>query len=420
MKASVRGSLALAALLGLALRLVFALAYWTNQPLTRDEREYLSLARSVAAGRGFVYDEAGQAGPADPFGRAPGYPVFLALTGGGARVTDSVPVSVKIAQSLVGAFGVVLVGVIASSLAGARAGRVAALIAACYPPLVWVAAYGFSEAIAWPLGLLAAWQFDRAAGESADDEAPRRYWLAGLACGVFAGLTALVRPASLFFLFVAGAWLVWRRRLALAVSLAIGACVAIGPWTIRNGVHYGRPVLIATEGGVTFWTGNHALARGEGDLAANPDLKRAQQTLRARYPDLSEEQMEPVYYREALAWIVAHPIDSLMLEGRKLFYLIVPAGPSYRVHSTRYFAASVVSYGLLLPVAIAGLWRLGSRAGRTPGVWLLGVSAIVVCLVFFPQERFRIPAIDPVLIIAAGSAFFGPASARTKPSVAAV
>ena len=35
-----------------------ALLYWIDKPLTHDEREYLALARSVAAGRGFVYDDA--------------------------------------------------------------------------------------------------------------------------------------------------------------------------------------------------------------------------------------------------------------------------------------------------------------------------------------------------------------------------
>ena len=42
--------IAAAALVGFALRLAFGLVYWTHQPLTRDEREYLSLARSLAAG----------------------------------------------------------------------------------------------------------------------------------------------------------------------------------------------------------------------------------------------------------------------------------------------------------------------------------------------------------------------------------
>jgi hypothetical protein len=33
----------------------------------------------------------------------------------------------------------------------------------------------------------------------------------------------------------------------------------------------------------------------------------------------------------------------------------------------------------------------------------MAASAIAVCLVFFPQERFRIPTIDPTLLICAGA-----------------
>ena len=87
--------LAAAVAVGLALRLAFALGYWTHEPLTRDEREYLSLARSLAAGRGLVYDDAMLSGPVQPFGRAPGYPAFLALVGGGTSSRDDVPASVN-------------------------------------------------------------------------------------------------------------------------------------------------------------------------------------------------------------------------------------------------------------------------------------------------------------------------------------
>ena len=44
-----------AALVGVVLRLAFGLGYWIDRPLTRDELEYLSLARSLAAGVGFVH-----------------------------------------------------------------------------------------------------------------------------------------------------------------------------------------------------------------------------------------------------------------------------------------------------------------------------------------------------------------------------
>jgi len=53
----------------------------------------------------------------------------------------------------------------------------------------------------------------------------------------------------------------------------------LAPWTLRNAREYGRFVLVASEGGVTFWTGNPPLAIGEGDMAANPVIKRANAAL---------------------------------------------------------------------------------------------------------------------------------------------
>ena len=395
-----RSLLLAASALGLVVRLAFGLGYWIDQPLTRDEREYLSLARGLAAGRGFVYDAEVLSGSQDPFGRAPGYPAFLALVGGGRAVTPSVPASVKITQAIVGAAGVFLVGLLAARLAGPRAGTIGAFGAAIYPPLVWVSAYAWSEAIAWPLGLLIVWSFDRAVWPGAPNA-----WRHAAVAGALTGVAILIRPSTLLFLPFALGWLAWRRRFTLAIAIGAAAAVVVIPWSVRNTIEYGRFVAVATEGGVTFWTGNHPRARGEGDLAANPHLKLESRALRRQHPELSEEAMEPVYYREALGWIRSHPIDWLRLEVRKVFYLIVPIGPSYTLHSTRYYGASVISYGLALPLAVAGCIRLGRRRSRTPGLWLLAGSAIATCLIFFPQERFRIPVIDPTLIICASAAF---------------
>jgi 4-amino-4-deoxy-L-arabinose transferase-like glycosyltransferase len=245
-------------------------------------------------------------------------------------------------------------------------------------------------------GLAVAWLFDRAAREP-------RGLASGVACGVLGGVAVLIRPAMILFFPLAAAWLLLRRRPALVAALAAGSLLVVTPWTARNYRHYGRFVLVASEGGVTFWTGNNALARGEGDLAANPDIRRAQIALRAEYPDLSEEEMEPIYYREALAWIRSHPVEWAVLEARKPLYLVVPIGPSYTLHSRLYLVTSWISYGVLLPFALAGGARLGTRRGRSPGLWLLVGSAVAVCLVFFAQERFRIPVIDPALAICAGA-----------------
>jgi hypothetical protein len=381
---------------GFLLRLTFALAYWTGQPLTHDEREYLALARSVARGEGFVYpaDEPAT-GTAQRFGRAPGYPLFLAMLHV-TEVVETVPARVKIAQSLIGAVGVWLIAMIAGRAAGPGGAVTAAAIAAVYPPLVFMPAYALSETLYSTVALAGAWVL----GPMAVTVPNRRTVTVTVLAALLTGLAILVRPAMLFFVPFAAGWMIWKREARLAAIFALVTLASIAPWTMRNARVYGRFVLVASEGGVTFWTGNNPFARGEGDLAANPDMKRAELELRNRYASLSPEQREPLYYREAFSWIRSHPLDWTVLLARKAFFTIVPAGPSYTLHSTKYVLASAGAYLLLLPPALVGGWRIGRD--RAPiALWLMVASTIFASLVFFPQERFRIPVIDPALIVSA-------------------
>lgn len=394
-------------LVGLALRLAFALFYWVNQPLTHDEREYLALGRSVARGEGFQYpaDEP-RPGTAQQFGRAPGYPLFLATL----RVMEPqehAPRRVKIAQAVVGALVIALIAAIAGRAAGPHAGVVAAAIAAVYPPLVWMPAYVLSETLFSALALGAALVLQPpASARQGAARAPRSMGdprVSLVAGAVLTGLAILTRPSLIFFLPFAAVWLWKTRRLADAAIFLLLAALSVAPWTIRNHQVYGRWIAVASEGGVTFWTGNHPLAVGDGDLAANPAIKRAELAFRAAHPGLSAEALEPLYYHDALAWIRSDPAAWLQLLARKAFYTVVPAGPSYAVHSTKYVVASVVPYLLVLAAAVAGAWgwrTSGRSAGPVP-LWLMAASTVVAGLVFFPQERFRIPVIDPALIVTA-------------------
>lgn len=405
-----------ALILGFLLRAGFGLLYWVDKPLTHDEQEYLMLGRNLAAGNGLTYD-ADSAHQSERFGRAPLYPVFLAgvirIAGGETtresggterpgtlRGTRSLLTSVKTAQAVVGTIGIWLIGLLAATSGGRSAGSAAVWIAAVYPPLVWICAYALSEALYSTLALAGALLLG-AAIDSTRWNGVRRLHLFVLAAGIISGLAALTRPAGVCFVLVAAGWLLIRRHLGWFIIFILGAAVAIGPWTARNLREHGRFVLIASEGGVTFWTGNHPLARGEGDLAANPDIKRAHLAFRQAHPSMSPEQLEPVYYAEALRYIGANPVDWLILTLKKFFYLWVPMGPSYRLHSPRYFWTSVLSYGIVFPLALLGFLRIRRLRVQPRAMWLLAGSAILVCLVFFPQERFRIPVIDPALIACA-------------------
>lgn len=374
-------------LLGLALRLLFSLGYWVGKPLTADELEYLSLARHVAAGDGLVYDDDGH----EHFGRAPGYPIFLAAI---VSLSDS-PRAIRAVQSLVGTIAVWLIALLAAGAAGPRAGLVAAAIAAVYAPLVWMPAYVLSEALFSTMILACVWLLGRALERSS---------LAAFALtGVAIGLTALVRPAALPFLAVLGLVLLLRGRVLPAAALGVGAALVVAPWAAWKTHQSGRPILIASEGGITFWTGNHPLAVGEGDMAANPAIKAANAALREAHPGLSPDALEPVYYQEAKEFIRREPLRWLSLLPRKLFYLWVPVGPSYAYHSGLYGTVNRGAYLLLLPFAVAGFFRLRQLRAPAMPLWVLAGSTVLTCVVFFPQDRYRVPAIDPVMIVCAAT-----------------
>ena len=397
---STRGAVLLAVAVGLGFRLAFGLGYWVDQPLTHDEAEYLELAGNVAAGRGFAYDAQGVGGvPRERFGRAPVYPFFLAaaglVTGGSLPLT-----AIKIAQAAVGALTIWIIAAIATRAAGARAGVLAAWGAALYPPLVWMPAYVLSETLYSALALANVLVADRALGTPRSSRSQRRTLLA---CGLLGGLCALTRPGHLFFLLLMGLYLLARWRFQAAVAFALGAILVVGPWTARNYREHGRFVLIASSGGINFWIGNHPLAIGDGDLAANPAIKRDNVRLRSEHPGLTPEELAAVYYREAVEGITADPLRWGSLVARKVFYLFVPVGPSYTLHSARYLGASLAAYGLLLPLAIGGAAVLAHRGRWPTALGLLIGSAILGGLVFFPQERYRLPVIDPAALVLAAS-----------------
>jgi 4-amino-4-deoxy-L-arabinose transferase-like glycosyltransferase len=415
--------LAAAVLVGLVLRLAFGLIYWVDKPLTLDEQEYLLLARNLASGRGFAYPAvSGEAEVGIHFERPPAYPALIAValvaTGhpwatAASHPTDPVPMprsssevprAVIAVQACLGALGVWLVGLIASRAAGPRAGVLAASIAAVHPPLVWISGYVLNETLYSMLALLVAWLLMRTAADSRGPARPRMERVGfTLLAGAVAGVAALTKEGMLLFVPLAGLWLLARRDVAMAAALAAGVSIVLLPWVARNQAVHGRFVLTAAHGGVTFWTGNNPLARGEGDLAANPEMKRARNALEAGHPGLTAQEMDGVYYGDALAFIKTRPLQWLALEAKKFFYTVVPIGPSYLLHSLKYRLGSWIPYGLLLPFAIGGVIRLGRRAAVLWPVLLMVTSVVLMDLVFFPQERFRIPVIDPVLIVCAAA-----------------
>ena len=223
--------LLLSAALKVSLALVFA-----DLPPRYDETEFLAFGRAVAAGHAPV------------IWRAPGYQAFLAL---GLRLGG--PGAARVLQALVSVLTTWLVWRFARRHFGERIALGTAAFLAFYPSWVAYSHLFWAETLFLPFLVFA---FDRTllAGESGDGRA-------ALAGGVALGLAALVRSTALVMAGVSVLWLLARRgpRSARSALLLAGAAfVVIAPWSATVSSRAGRLVIVDTNSGYNFWSGNNA------------------------------------------------------------------------------------------------------------------------------------------------------------------
>jgi 4-amino-4-deoxy-L-arabinose transferase-like glycosyltransferase len=246
--------LALIALVGLGAR-----AYVVAKPVANpadDSHAYYALSKAL-------YEEGSFGGPSfrDPSDWSPGAPLLYAASfyaTGGAREGTA-----RIVEALLGVAAILVVFLLGERLGGRRAGLMAALAVAVYPPFIHSTGELMSEPpaiLTLPAAVLAfLW-----AGE-------RERLRAWLLPGLLFGLTAMFRPE---YLFVGAAFVVlaairvgmvrgWRPGLAGAGLLVLALLLPIVPWTIRNVDVLGRVVPISTGSGKALYVGTFLPADGE-------------------------------------------------------------------------------------------------------------------------------------------------------------
>ena len=237
------------ALIGIAVRLLFAVAVAPDLPLPGDAQVYREMAHNLAEGRGLSTVAVNSPTLQPSAEHPPGFPSLLALLD---LVGLDEPAGQRAALAVVAALGVLLVGLVAQRVAGRTAGQVAAAIAAVHP--LWVQSPGviMSETVHLvlvPAVLLGGlWLVDHPTARAA------------LAFGCLVGVAALVRPEALGLAAVVGVPAVWSRprwreggRLVLLVG--VGVLLVVTPWLVRNERELDA-VVMATNSGKTLLGSN--------------------------------------------------------------------------------------------------------------------------------------------------------------------
>ena len=348
-----------------------------------------------------------------PYLLSPLYPIFLSLFPSMRLEPPLNPaIDVRLVQAAIGAITCAMASLTAARLAGSRAGWIAGVACALYPPLIYLdgeVLVSCLQALALTTGLalLVTAGRDR-------DLAP---W--SIAAGVAFGAASALRPTALVplaaLVLAELAVREGRRSARFLLGLVAGAALVIAPFAIHN-VRAGEPLLLTAGGGFNFWVGNHAAAPGIFAAPAGYDVQwdPVGHSLAERQSgrELTYSEASRFFFAEARADIAENPGPWLARLGHKLWLFVHPdeipqMGAGFAAHRERAWplrapldARWVFLFAALCPLAV--VLRDGRRAlapYRFPFAVTLAYGVTIV--LFFVTARYRGPIMPTAIALAA-------------------
>ncbi|MBM3332568.1 tetratricopeptide repeat protein [candidate division WOR-3 bacterium] len=434
------------------LRLIHILQVRQNDPLflspQMDALYHHEWALAVAAGKQFI---------ADAYFRAPLYPYFLGLL---YKILGANLLAVRIVQALIGSAGCGLVYLLAGQLLKPQASSpkpqaspksglhpssliphpsgavpvVAGLVMAVYPLAIWYDSELMLEGMLTFVVLLGFVLLLRSR------DADRQWWLPGL---VF-GLAAIIRPNLLAFIAVLPVWLFLEgkgfkgprvqgfegsagtpgplnpRTLRCVLLVWGAAALVILPVTIRNYIVSRQFVPIAWQAGTNFVIGNNPNSDGVSAIVPGTrgswwggydDVKRLAEEALGR--QLKGAEIDRYWMAKGFEFWRQQPGKALGLLLRKTFLWFAGfevgnetdlyAVKRYSFINYLFFNSRFLKFpfGILLPLALAGVWLMRREWRRFLPLYLFFGAYSLSFIFFFVTSRYRTPMVPLVAILAA-------------------
>jgi tetratricopeptide (TPR) repeat protein len=416
--AAARWRLALIGLLALMIRLIYLAELRQTAffaVVIGDGKEYDRWAQQIASGH-WIGSEV--------FYQSPSYPYFLAIIFAAAGHHLIV---VRVVQAILGANSCVILGHAAKEFFNQRAGIIAALLLAIYPPAIFFD--GLIQKSSLDLFLASAIlavlaKFQR-----------QHTWKWLAIAGLVLGALIVNRENARVFYPILLAWLLLyfrtegiRRRLRWAAILTICTAAVLLPIALRN-YYVGREFLISTSQlGPNLYIGNHPGAQGSYEpLVAghgNAEFERSdakQLAEQAAGKPLSPSQVSDYWINVSVDYIRHQPLSWLRLFGRKLLLTFnareavdTESIEAYSEYSITLRALSWINFGLIFSIAAVGAWLTRAHWRPLALLYAMVVGMALSVAIFYVVARYRYPLVPFIILFAAAAISFVP-RVRTLP-----
>ncbi len=324
--------------------------------------------------------------PRPPFEQAAGYAYFIALI---YRLSGAALSNVYVTQALLDAAAAALLVPLGTRLFDRPSGVIAALLAALYGPLIL--SCGELVPATLPVFLVIA----ALAGLAAEQ------WIIA---GVIWGLAVAVRSELLvglpFLLLAAAA----RRHLGAATRVGFGMAIGLVFVLTLNTGSGTSSAWLPQSGGLNLWLGNNPNADGVSPFIT-PELEPTADAIRTTAGG-DARLADRLFRNQAEQFIGDNPWAAVALGFKKLVWTFTnrelpnTSDPDWQSSYSWLFRlpALPLSFGMVLPFALAGLPSL--RRKSVPVLMAPVSIALMTCVVFFTNGRFRLIMLPSLLLLA--------------------
>lgn len=247
--------------------------------------------------------------------------------------------------------------------------------------------------------------------------------------GLFLSLAYITRPEVFLFAGALGLALIaleGKRSFRPIGVMGIVLMMTMTAMGLRNRAISGEFALFSAQGAVNLYVGNARYSQGKAPLApptrfpygitADPTddamVVGCRQAAREQVGhDLSDHELTGFYTRHSMTEIAQDFPRWLGLMARKTCYFFnsyelsdIKYLPRYIERYSAVLRLPLVTYGLVMPLGLVGLWLVAARRRRM--AWLVSAAFLgsaATSVLFFVVWRFRLPAV-PFLAILGGYA----------------
>jgi tetratricopeptide (TPR) repeat protein len=351
------------------------------------------------------------------FYQAPFYPYFLALI---YSIGTRDLMLIRLVQAVLGSASCVLLAGAGARFFNRKCGYVAGLLLALYAPALFFDLL-IQKAVLGMFFMCALLYLMGKTGEQRNRE--ERQFSSWLLMGVVLACMGLTRENALILIPVVVVWMIfsfrengWRSIGSKGLLLALGLALIFSPVILRNYIVGGEFVLTTSQMGPNFFIGNSKDATGfyrpliwnhsdwKFERSDAQDLAE-----KALHRPLSPNEVSDYWMTETLRQIRQAPLRWLRLMGKKwlMTWNSVEISDSesiyahYRYSRLLNVLGSLLNFGVLCPLAIAGVfftWKNRKKLWGLYAVWFCFAASVAL---FFIFDRYRHPMAAVMLLFAA-------------------